>query len=77
MAFVLGYFPLPKGDWLLPNTLRGDTKDRKEIDEWLAFVESTARDATDRDEPSPGRMLRACPDVRISSEVLSEKLDYN
>jgi serine/threonine protein kinase len=48
IAFVLGYFPLPSGDWLLPNALQGNTKNRKEMDEWLSSVQSTARDVIDR-----------------------------
>jgi serine/threonine protein kinase len=75
IAFVLGYFPLPKGNWLLPNALQGDTKDRREMDEWLSFVQSTARDVIDRNEHLLSRTLRACPDARISSEELLEKLD--
>jgi serine/threonine protein kinase len=74
MAFVFGYFPLPSGDWLLPNTLLGDTKDRREMDEWLCFVKSITEHTIDRQEPLLGRMLRVCPDARISSEELHERL---
>jgi hypothetical protein len=50
------------------------TEERREMDEWLAFVGFVARDAIDRSEPLVGEMLRVRLDERISSEELCEKL---
>ena len=74
LAFVFGYFPLPSGDWLLPNALLPDTKDRKDMDEWLSFIGFITKDVIDRDEPLLGQMLKLCPDTRVTSKELVKKL---
>jgi hypothetical protein len=50
------------------------TEERREMDEWLAFVGFVTGDAIDRNEPLVREMLRVRLDERISSEELCEKL---
>ena len=76
MGFAFRYFPLPSGNWLLPNALHVDTEDRKDMDEWLSFIMSVTSDNIDRREPLLGQMLRPCPASRISSKELLEKLSW-
>lgn len=74
MAFAFGFFPLPTGDWLLPNALQTGSEERREMEEWLASIMSVTERVIDRKELLLGQMLKRCSDARIDSRELFEKL---